>query len=152
MTRAKRDSGGLSIRRARLSDAPRIALLSGQLGYPTSAREMAARLQKALRERNAACFVAESRKHGVIGWAHVSVTSLLEVERRAELNGLVVDESVRSRGVGARLLDAAETWARKMRCLGMSLRSNVIRERAHMFYLRRGYEHYKTQKAFRKML
>jgi hypothetical protein len=26
----------------------------------------------------------------------------------------------------------------------------VIRERAHRFYERNGYEHYKTQKAFRK--
>jgi hypothetical protein len=28
----------------------------------------------------------------------------------------------------------------------------VIRERAHTFYERQGYEHYKTQKAFRKPL
>jgi len=31
-------------------------------------------------------------------------------------------------------------------------RSNVVRDRAHAFYLRNGYEHYKTQKAFRKAL
>jgi GNAT superfamily N-acetyltransferase len=83
---------------------------------------------------------------------HVSVTPLLEVERRAEVNGLVVDETVRSRGAGGRLLDRAETWARKMKCAGMSVRSNVVRNRAHTFYLRQGYEHYKTQKAFRKAL
>jgi hypothetical protein len=34
----------------------------------------------------------------------------------------------------------------------MSVRSNVIRDRAHKFYERQGYEHYKTQKAFRKPL
>ena len=34
----------------------------------------------------------------------------------------------------------------------MSVRSNVIRERAHQFYERTGYEHYKTQKSFRKPL
>jgi hypothetical protein len=28
----------------------------------------------------------------------------------------------------------------------------VIRDRAHKFYERQGYEHYKTQKAFRKPL
>jgi hypothetical protein len=32
------------------------------------------------------------------------------------------------------------------------LRCNVIRDRAHSFYLRQGYDHYKTQKAFRKSL
>jgi len=74
------------------------------------------------------------------------------VERRAEINGLVVAEQVRSQGAGAKLLHAAEQWSRKMRCTGMSVRSNVLRERAHNFYLRQGYEHYKTQKAFRKTL
>jgi hypothetical protein len=34
----------------------------------------------------------------------------------------------------------------------MSVRSNVVRERAHKFYERGGYEHYKTQKSFRKPL
>jgi GNAT superfamily N-acetyltransferase len=76
----------------------------------------------------------------------------LEVERRAEVNGLVVDEKVRSRGAGSKLLEAGEKCARKMGCAGMSVRSNVIRDRAHAFYLRKGYEHYKTQKAFRKAL
>jgi GNAT superfamily N-acetyltransferase len=80
------------------------------------------------------------------------VTPLLEVERRAEVNGLIVDEQARSAGAGWRLLEAAEKWAKKMRCVGMSVRSNVLRERAHAFYLRHGYEHYKTQKAFRKSL
>jgi GNAT superfamily N-acetyltransferase len=127
-------------------------VLCGQLGYPTTAKEMTARLRQALRAKNGECFVAEMKEGGVIGWVHVSVTPLLEVERRAEVNGLVVDEKARSRGAGARLLDAAEKWARKMGCRGMSLRSNVIRDRAHTFYLRHGYEHYKTQKAFRKQL
>jgi GNAT superfamily N-acetyltransferase len=140
------------VRRARRADAACLAELSGQLGYPTSAKEMAGRLTDVLRQKNGACFVAETSGHSVIGWVHVSATSLLEVERRAEINGLVVDERVRSQGAGAQLLRAAEQWAKKRKCFGMSVRSNVLRERAHGFYLRQGYEHYKTQKAFRKFL
>jgi GNAT superfamily N-acetyltransferase len=142
----------VKVRRARQVDAARIAELSGQLGYPTAARAMAGRLKMALREKNGACFVAETKEEGVMGWVHVSVTPLLEVERRAEVNGLVVDERVRSRGAGWSLLQAAEEWARKKRCKGMSVRSNVLRERAHGFYVRHGYEHYKTQRAYRKEL
>jgi GNAT superfamily N-acetyltransferase len=142
----------IKVRKARLTDAARIAELSGQLGYPTTAEEMSARLRAALALRLAACFVAETKQSGVIGWTHVSVTPLLEVPRRAELNGLVVDERVRSRGAGAELLQAAEKWAKNNACTGMSVRSNVIRKRAHAFYLRNGYQHYKTQKAFRKPL
>jgi GNAT superfamily N-acetyltransferase len=147
-----RDETPLKLRRARQGDAVRLATLAGQLGYPTTKREMDTRLREVLKAKDGECLVAETRDEGVIGWIHVSVTSQLEVERRAEINGLVVDESVRSRGAGWMLLEAAEKWARKRKCKGMSVRSNVLRERAHGFYLGHGYEHYKTQKAFRKSL
>ena len=142
----------VGVRRARLTDAERIAELSRQLGYPTPAKEMKSRLGDVLKDKEAACFVADSRESGLVGWIHVSTTPLLEVERRAEVNGLVVDETARNQGAGALLLAAAEKWARGKRCGSMSVRSNVLRERAHGFYLRNGYEHYKTQKAFRKGL
>ncbi len=144
-------SGKLKIRRARMSDAARIAELSGQLGYPATAREIAGRMKRIQPAVPHAVFVAESQEL-VIGWLHVSVTPLLEVALRAEVNGLVVDEKQRSAGAGAQLLDAAERWARSRGCKSMSVRSNVIRERAHGFYERHGYEQYKTQKAFRKIL
>ena len=140
------------VRRARSADAKRVAELSGQLGYPATEMQMKGRLRKVTKDKEAACFVAESREDGLIGWIHVSTTPLLEVERRAEVNGLVVDERARSEGAGALLLAAGEKWARGKRCRSMSVRSNVLRERAHGFYLRNGYEHYKTQKAFRKGL
>lgn len=143
---------GIKIRKARPGDAVRVAELSGQLGYPTPAKEMAKRLRGVLKDRDGACFVAETKEQGVLGWVHVSTTPLIEVERRAEVNGLVVDETVRSQGAGWLLLDAGEKWAKKKGCRGMSVRSNVLRERAHGFYLRHRYEHYKTQKAFRKTL
>jgi len=140
------------MRGARASDAARIAELSGQLGYPATEEQIKLRLRDVNKDRDAACFVAESRDGGVVGWIHVSTTPLLEVERRAEVNGLVVEEAARSGGAGALLLGAAEKWARGKGCKSMSVRSNVLRERAHGFYLRNGYEHYKTQKAFRKGL
>jgi len=142
----------LRIRCVRSNDAGRVAELSGQLGYPATVNEMRGRLKAAMADKDGACFVAESREEGVIGWIHVSVRPLVEVEQRAEVNGLVVEEKARSRGAGAMLLAAGATWARGKRCKGMSVRSNVLRERAHGFYLRNGYEHYKTQKAFRKGL
>jgi len=143
---------GLGIRPARQGDARAIAELSGQLGYPASEQEMAGRLALLLKRRQGAVLVAETAAHQVVGWLHVSLTPLLEVPLRAEVNGLIVKEELRSLGAGAKLLQAAERWARAKGCIGMSVRSNVIRQRAHAFYLRQGYEHYKTQKAFRKDL
>ena len=142
----------LKIRRAKSADAPRIAVLSGQLGYPATAAQMRKRLRGIKPASQHAVFVADSAKDGVIGWLQVSREPLLEGEIRAEVNGLVVAEGQRSLGAGAKLLTTAKEWARKHGCKSMSVRSNVIRERAHQFYERHGYEHYKTQKSFRKPL
>ena len=142
----------LKIRRARSADAPRLAELAGQLGYPATAAQLRQRLRAIQPASQNAVFVADSSKDGVIGWLHVSKEPLLESEMRAEVNGLVVADEQRGLGAGARLLEAGEDWARKHGCKEMSVRSNVIRERAHKFYERNGFEHYKTQKSFRKPL
>jgi GNAT superfamily N-acetyltransferase len=142
----------LKIRRAKSADAPQLAVLTGQLGYPATAAQIRERLRRIQPASQNAVFVADSSRDGVVGWLHVSRDALLESEIRAEVNGLVVADGQRSLGAGARLLAAAEDWARKHRCKSMSVRSNVIRERAHKFYERNGYEHYKTQKSFRKPL
>ena len=139
----------VKIRRARAADVPCIAELSSELGYPTSAKEMKGRFARIKPPSSNAIFVAEFEKN-VVGWIHVSIAPLLEVALRAEVNGLIVADGQRSLGAGAKLLDAAEAWARKKKCTGMSVRSNVVRDRAHAYYERQGYIHYKTQKAFRK--
>src|SRR4029077_4481082 len=103
----------LKIRRAKSADAPQIAVLTGQLGYPATTMQMRKRLLGIKPSSQHAIFVADSAKDGVIGWVHVSRQPVLEGEIRAEVNGLVVAEEQRSLGAGAKLLAAAETWARK---------------------------------------
>jgi GNAT superfamily N-acetyltransferase len=148
------DGTAIKIRKARRGDAERIAQLTGELGYPATAAQIAVRLRQLTPVSKHAVFVAESPEAdtGVVGWVHVSVSHLLESDVRAEVNGLIIADGQRSAGAGAKLLEAAEAWARRRGCRGMNVRSNVIRERAHKFYERQGYEHYKTQKAFRKPL
>jgi ribosomal protein S18 acetylase RimI-like enzyme len=70
----------------------------------------------------------------------------------AEITGLVVDSDVRSLGIGSALVGIAEEWARSKGCNGISVQSNVKRDGAHRFYERHGFQHIKTQKAFRKDL
>jgi GNAT superfamily N-acetyltransferase len=142
---------GIRIRGARSADAERLAELTTELGYPTTPREMKTRISLLKKGGDCAVFVAESAGQ-VIGWIHVGTCYLLEMGPCGEVRGLIVAAGKRSLGAGARLLSAAETWARKHSCEGMAVRSNVIRERAHAFYEREGFEHYKTQKAFRKPL
>jgi GNAT superfamily N-acetyltransferase len=146
------ETAGLKIRKAKRTDAARIAELSAELGYPATAKQIETRFLRLLPKTKHALFVAEGPGAELVGWIHVSVANLIESDVRAEVNGLIVAEAHRSLGAGAKLLEAAENWARTCGCRAVNLRSNVIRERAHKFYERQGYEHYKTQKAFRKPL
>ena len=143
-----------AIRPARRADSARIAELATQLGYPSSSDDISERLQRAnpslqrIRRR----FVAELDEGEIAGWIGMFVFRSIADEPRVEISGLVVDEKRRSRGIGEKLLERAEHWAREKGCHTIGLRCNVIRERAHIFYLQHGYEDKKTQKSFRKLL
>src|SRR5437660_10056624 len=112
MTSSSKDRK-LNIRRAKGADAPQIAILSGQLGYPSTATEMRKRLAGIKPASQHAVFVADSPEDGVIGWTHVSKQPLLEEEIRAEVNDLVVAEGQRSVGAGAMQQAAAEEHGSK---------------------------------------
>lgn len=141
----------VEIRAPRAGDHARLAELSGQLGYPSVASDIAMRLAGLEGSRDYAVFVAQLGEE-VVGWIGVFVYRCVEIDPRAEINGLVVDERQRSQGIGLKLLERAEAWARERGCATMGVRSNVIRERTHAFYERHGYKVVKTQKSFRKEL
>jgi len=119
-----------------------------QLGYSVAAAEL--RLRLARRNDRREVFVAEC--NDVAGWAAVSIDETFVEGFGAQLEGLVVDQSCRSRGIGKLLLEAAESWARERGCREMRVLSNVLRERAHPFYHRNGYETIKAQYNLRKEL
>ena len=139
----------MQIRRARLDDAERIATLMLQLGYEVRPDQLADRLQRRGDRRE--IFVANDEED-VIGWAAVCADEPFVEGFCAFLEGLVVDESSRGEGIGARLLDASEAWARERGCAEMRVQSNVVRERAHAFYNRHGYATIKAQYHLRKRL
>ncbi|HXN99889.1 MAG TPA: GNAT family N-acetyltransferase [Candidatus Acidoferrales bacterium] len=140
------------IREARPQDYARIAELAGQLTYPSSAEQIAERLDGMRRSEENAVFVAQIASGEIAGWVAVFVYRVVEADARAEISGFVVDERHRSQRVGMHLLARVERWAREKGCRAIGLRSNVIRDRAHAFYERHGYQHIKTQKSFRKDL
>jgi GNAT superfamily N-acetyltransferase len=143
----------IRIREAVKSDVARLAPLCGQLGYPSSEKQVAERLAGILAAApEHALFVAETQAGELAGFLDVFVMRTIDSDTRAEVAALVVDEEQRSQNVGQRLIERAEEWARRWGCTAIGLRSNVVRERAHRFYERLGYQHIKTQKAFRKPL
>jgi ribosomal protein S18 acetylase RimI-like enzyme len=141
-----------SIRHAVIADAPRLAGLSEVLGYPVDAGALADRLARLLARAEDAVLVATAPSDEVVGWIHAAEQEFLEVDRRCEIAGLVVDAAYRGQGVGRQLVEAAERWAAARRLGAMSVRSNVVRAESHPFYERLGYRRVKTQHAYRKAL
>lgn len=140
------------LRRARLRDAEPLAALCSQLGYPSSPEEARRRLQRLGQHPDHAVYVAEDEGGTAIGWIHIFLRPLLEEDLAAEIGGLVVDEAHRGLGIGHRLLERAERWARRHGCHTVVVRSNIIRLEAHRFYEKCGYREVKTQRVFHKVL
>jgi len=140
----------VNIREALASDAKRISALAVQLGYDIPDAHVERFLTARNEERE--LFVAIVPRVGVVGWIGVDVSASLTVARHALIEGLVVDHEYRGANIGLALLQHVETWARTRGCALVRLRSNVVRERAHGFYLRNGYEIVKTQHLFEKRL
>jgi len=137
------------IRPAQLSDASAIADLSTQLGYPSRPEETEARLRDVLDQSDGSILIAEEGG-AVIGWLQVVGTHYIDSDPFALITGLVVDESRRSRGIGAALVEAAVEWAAEAEhgYSTIRVRSNVVRERAHAFYERLGFSRVKNQVVF----
>jgi GNAT superfamily N-acetyltransferase len=141
-----------TVRPPKLADLERMADLAGQLGYECTGMDVRARLDAMWDSNQYAVYVAELPQGQIGGWIGVYVFRTVETDCCAEISGLVVDQQIRSRGIGTLLLEAAEQWAHRHRCTTISVRSNVTRDRAHQFYRNHGYELTKTQKSFLKIL
>jgi len=142
----------IAIRPATGEDAEAIAALSSPLGYPSAAEKVRSRLESLLHRPDDAVWVAETAEARVIGWVHVSVRRLVENDPEAEIGGLIVDEEHRGSGAGRLLMERAEQWARAQGLPSVYLRSNVLRQAAHAFYTKLGYQVVKTQHAFREFI
>jgi GNAT superfamily N-acetyltransferase len=139
----------VNIREATASDAAALAALSTQLGYPAQPGEAVERL--AALGSGGAVLVAEENG-AVLGWIHVCGVRFFQSPPFAEVGGLVVDEASRGRGAGKLLLEAGARWAAEHGYGKLRVRSNVVREDAHRFYEREGFQRVKTQAVFDRKL
>jgi GNAT superfamily N-acetyltransferase len=133
-------------------DYRKIADLASQLGYPSTAEQVQKRIDAMANSSRHAVYVAEFPEGQIAGWIGLCVFRSVEQDACAGISGLIVDQQIRSRGIGKALLDAAEKWARSLNCIAISVHSNVTRERAHQFYARNRYEYVKAQKYLVKAL
>ena len=129
----------LDVRPARPGDAEALSRLLGELGYPTPPEAVPERLA-ALSSDDDAVFVAADQRGEVLGLVALHRQRALHAADPAcHITALVSAAHARRRGVGRRLLHAAEAWARARGCDRITVTSAERRADAHAFYERCGY-------------
>jgi GNAT superfamily N-acetyltransferase len=139
----------ISLRPATEKDAPSIAKLTRELGYPATALEIRRRIKDILASDHDLLVVAEESSR-VAGWFQAHASVAVESGFRVEIVGLVVSSAARRRGVGRALVAEAERWAARQGAETVVVRSNQQRVESHAFYPALGYKVAKTQMVYRK--
>ena len=129
----------LTIRLAEEGDAPAIADLMGELGYPTRSSDMQMRLQAMKKEPHYRTFVAITggKICGMIGTC--CLHSHEHNNRGGRILALGVSKTTRRKGVGRELIRAAETDFMERNIRRIALNTRFQREEAHRFYEQLGY-------------
>ncbi len=135
-----------------MEDVPALTRLSGELGYLSTVAQVKRRFERVAEDRDHRIFVAEDALGAAVGWVQVHFTRWLASDARGEVVGLVVAAESRGRGVGRRLMAAAEAWTKEQGGTLVALRSNILRKETHAFYQHLGYRITKTSLYFKKEL
>jgi GNAT superfamily N-acetyltransferase len=140
----------IDVRPARPDDAPAVAALLGELGYPTTPDLARERLASLTGDENAVLLAVTAGDEAL---------GLISLHRMPVLHGggvvayitaLVTASSARGRGVGRALLESAERWARAAGCRRLTVTSAERRSDAHAFYVACGMPY--TGRRFAKQL
>jgi aminoglycoside 6'-N-acetyltransferase I len=108
-----------------------------------------------LEARDQAVFLAETPRRETVGFAEVSLREMAEgcsTRPVGYLEGWYVQPSARHRGVGRRLLEAGEEWARAQGCSEMASDTEIEHIASQEAHQRLGYEIVSRAVLFRKAL
>lgn len=130
---------GLVARQATLDDADRIAALFTDEGYPAGPSDIRERLSRFASDFSTVHVVEVEDE--VVGFVAVHVMPRFEhSDRVARVLALVVDQGVRERGVGHRLMEEAESVARETGCAFIEVTAGHHRADALQLFESIGYE------------
>jgi len=129
----------VKIRTARAEDAPVLAQLVVHLGYPSTPEELPPRLT-VVQGQGDTVLVAEDDTGKVVGFSALHLMRLFHQRKPlGYITAFVTDPAAQRTGVGRRLLEASEAWARERGCYRLTVTSAEQRAGAHAFYESCGY-------------
>ena len=137
------------IRMAKSTDAMALSALLTQLGYPATEVSCADTIKAYSKEGYKMLMLEmEGKVTGFIS-LHSYVTPHLP-GATGRITAFCVDEKARGRGLGTRLLEAAEQYFKDFNCFKIEVTSNSKRTETHRYYLNLGYQ--ETSRHFVKFL
>jgi len=126
------------IREATTDDASALARLVTQLGYPSTARQLATRLAAMGSDYKT---IVSEEDGVVVGMAGGTMAWFIHCDGAyGRITALIVDQTTRGRGIGSALVAAIESWFVERNATQVRVTSGLHREDAHRFYERLGYE------------
>jgi len=128
-------------------DAPALARLCTELGYPSSEAQVSERLRR-LGAADHGLFVADTADGDLRGVVDVHERVVLEEDPFAELIALIVTGDARGEGVGSALVTEAVRWARARDLPRLWVRVSLWREGTPLFYESLGFHLHKEQRVF----
>ncbi|MFT2111295.1 GNAT family N-acetyltransferase [Marinomonas sp. 2405UD68-3] len=139
------------IRMAILSDSPAINALSVHLGYAQPLQDIADKRLQCLLDSNTDWVWVYEESNVVLGWIHVFQANRVASAHFFEIGGLVVDLTMRKKGIGRRLIEFVHHEC-NIEESELRVRCNAKREGAHQFYQKVGFHRSKTQYVFKNEL
>lgn len=124
------------------SDIESLAILTTELGYPTTVSEMETRLVEISKDPNCRTIVAEEGEQIVGYMGMLKSASWEHNECFVRIQALIVKSEYRKNGIGKSLIEFAEFWGRELgaRSIVLNCGNRAVRDSAHRFYPSVGFE------------
>lgn len=142
----------MEIRKVIKTDIYEIIKLTEQLGYTVNKNIFINQFDNILKKPDHAIFVAEDNDKKVIAYIHVLSKELLISIASVEIGELIVDEKYRREGIGKRLIQKVDEWAKENGYQNVIVGSSNKRTTSHLFYPSAGFNYWKEQILYSKAL
>ena len=127
------------IRQGILSDSSSIHKPLAQLGYPQENGEVVEAIESYHRD-DYYLFVGEV-DNTIVGFVSLHWFDMFHARgKMGRITAMCVEEDLRSRGIGHKLLMASEEFLKEKGCVKVEVTSSLKRTLTHEFYAKNGYE------------